>query len=127
LRDAPIHVDALAHRLPSGKLVFGDGSRAHRLPQLISIPSYLILLIGAIWSAWTMRGRPELKERFVGTVLIVIGASVVAGGATFAAYGNLPGFCITLVVGIIAMFVGFLRASRPMRPAAIADATVSSA
>jgi hypothetical protein len=127
LRNASLDAAALAERLPSGKDVFGDGTPAHRLPQLISIPSYVILLAGALWSAWKMRASPELKDRFIGTLLIVVGASVVAGGATFAAYGNLPGFCITLVVGIVVMFVGFLRASRPMRPAVPeSDAAISS-
>ena len=122
LRHAPIHTEALAQRLPSGKHVFGDGTPAHRLPQLISIPSYVVLLAGALWSAWKMRGRPELKDRFVGTLLIALGATVVAGGATFAAYGSLPGFCLTLVAGIAVMFAGFLRASRPV-PAAELPAT----
>ena len=112
LRGATLDLTQLAERLPSGKEVFGDGTPAHRLPQLISIPSFLVLLAGALWSAWTMRGRPELRDRFVGTLLIAVGASVVAGGATFAAQGNLPGFCVTLLVGITVMFLGFLRASR---------------
>jgi hypothetical protein len=114
LRHANVDAGALSDRLPSGKHVFGDGTPAHRLPQLISIPSFTILLLGALWSAWTMRGRPELRDRFIGTLLIAVGASVVAGGATFAALGNLPGFCITLVAGIALMFTGFLRASRPV-------------
>lgn len=114
LRGANVDAAALTDRLPSGKHVFGDGTSAHRLPQLISIPSFTILLLGALWSAWTMRGRPELRDRFIGTLLIAVGASVVAGGATFAALGNLPGFCITLVAGIALMFAGFLRASRPV-------------
>jgi hypothetical protein len=114
LRHAPVDAGALTERLPSGKHVFGDGTAAHRLPQLISIPSFTVLLLGTLWSAWRMRGRPELRDRFVGTLLIAVGASVVAGGATFAALGNLPGFCITLVVGLALMFVGFLRASRPV-------------
>lgn len=114
LRRAGTDVGALAERLPSGKVVFGDGTAAHRLPQLISIPSYTVLLLGTLWSAWKMRGRPELRDRFYGTLLIALGATVVAGGATFAAFGNLPGFCITLVVGITVMFAGFLRASRPV-------------
>lgn len=112
LRHANVDASALSERLPSGKHVFGDGTPAHRLPQLISIPSFTILLLGALWSAWKMRGRPELRDRFLGTLLIAVGASVVAGGAGFAALGNLPGFCITLVVGIALMFAGFLRASR---------------
>ncbi len=112
LRGAHVDPAPLLERLPSGKHVFGDGTPAHRLPQLISIPSFTVLLLGTLWSAWKMRGRPELRDRFYGTLLIALGASVVAGGATFAAFGNLPGFCITLVLGICVMFAGFLRASR---------------
>jgi hypothetical protein len=121
LRNAALDPASLAPRLPSGKEVFGNGTPAHRLPQLVSIPSYVVLLAGALWSAWRMRGRPELRDRFIGTLLIAFGATIVAGGATFAAYGNLPGFCITLVAGIVVMFLGFLRASRPM-PGAIVPA-----
>ena len=114
LRQAPFDAVSLAERLPSGKLVFGDGSAAHRLPQLFSYPAFFILVAGALWSAWKMRGRPELKDRFVGTLLIVIGSTIVAGGATFAAFSLLTGFIVTLVVGIAVMFWGFLRASKPV-------------
>jgi hypothetical protein len=126
MRNATYEVAALAERLPSGKEVFGDGTPAHRLPQLISIPSYLILVGGALWSAWRMRGRPELRDRFVGTLLIALGATLIAGfGSAFAALGNLPGFSIALAAGIVVMFGGFLRASRPIAspttPASRAD------
>ena len=114
LRGASLDAAALAADLPSGKLVFGDGSAAHRLPQLISIPSYLVLLGGALWSAWRLRERRELRDRFVGTLLIVLGASVIAGfGSAFAALGYLASFSVALAVGIVVMFLGFLRASRP--------------
>ena len=113
LRTSAMDPVALAHHLPSGKEVFGAGTPAHRLPQLISIPSYLVLLGGALLSAWRMRSNPALRNRFVGTLLIALGATVVAGGATFAAFGMMAGFTTTLVVGISIMFVGFLRASRP--------------
>jgi hypothetical protein len=109
---------ALAQDLPSGKEVFGAGSAAHRLPQLISIPSYLILVGGAIWSAWRMRGRPELRDRFMGTLRIAVGATVIAGvGSAFAAAGNLAVFSLSLLVGIATMYWGFLRASRTRAPA----------
>jgi hypothetical protein len=107
---------ALAERLPSGKEVFGDGSAAFRLPQLISIPSYLILVAGAAWSAWRMRGRSELRNRFIGTLLVAAGATITAAaGSAFAALGNLPAFSIALLAGVTVMFAGFLRAteSRP--------------
>ncbi|HJR97516.1 MAG TPA: hypothetical protein VJ979_06385 [Actinomycetota bacterium] len=114
LRGASFDAAALAEDLPSGKHVFGDGSPAHRLPQLISIPSYVVLLGGALWSAWRMRGRPELRDRFAGTLFIALGASVIAGfGSAFAALGYLAAFSTALVVGIVVMFLGFLRAGRP--------------
>jgi hypothetical protein len=114
LRQASFDTVALLERLPSGKEVFGAGSAAHRLPQLFSYPAFFILVAGALWSAWKMRGRPELKDRFVGTLLIVIGSTIVAGGATFAAFSMLTGFIVTLVIGIAVMFWGFLRASKPV-------------
>jgi hypothetical protein len=109
---------ALARELPSGKRVFGDGSTAFRLPQLISIPSYLVLLAGALWSAWTIRGRLDLRDRFVGTLLIAFGATVIAAmGSAFAAAGVLAAFSAALLIGIATMFWGFLRASRSRAPA----------
>lgn len=113
LRTAAMDPHALAQHLPSGKHVFGAGTPAHRLPQLISIPSYVVLLAGALLSAWRMRANAAIRDRFIGTLLIALGATVVAGGATFAAYGQMAGFTLTLMAGISVMFAGFIRASRP--------------
>ncbi len=111
-RGAPVHTAAFAEQLPSGKEVFGDGTAAYRLPQLISIPSYLILVAGAAWSAWRMRGRPELRHRFTGTLLVAAGATITAAaGSAFAAVGNLPAFSLSLLAGVAVMFLGFLRAT----------------
>ena len=116
-RGAEVSAAALAGRLPSGKDVFGDGSAAYRLPQLISIPSYVILVAGAAWSAWRMRGRPDLRGRFVGTLLVAAGATITAAaGSAFAAVGNLPAFSLSLLAGVAVMFLGFRRASAS-RPA----------
>jgi len=112
LRGANVNPAAFADRLPLGRDVFGSGTPAHRLAQLVAYPAYVILLLGTLWSAWKMRGRPELKDRFVGTLLIAVGATIVAGGAAFAAAGVLPGFILTIVAGICVMFAGFIRASR---------------
>lgn len=113
VRTAEIDSAALGQDLPSGKEVFGDGTAAHRLPQLIAIPAYLVLVGGTLWSAWRMRGRPELRDRFWGTLLIAFGATIIAGfGSAFAALGHLAPFSISLLVGIALMFIGFLRATR---------------
>jgi hypothetical protein len=116
LRGAAVDEAAFTKQLPAGRDVFGLGTTAQRLPQFFSYPAYAILVVGALWSAWRMRGRPELKDRFVGTLLIAVGATIVAGGATFAAFGLIAGFILTLVAGIAVMFWGFLRASTRSAP-----------
>ncbi len=126
-RAAQIDPAALLQDLPSGSEVFGDGTAAHRLPQIVSIPSYLILVGGAIWSAWRMRGRAELRDRFAGTLWIAMGATVIAGvGSAFAAAGNAPLFSVSLLVGIAAMYCGFMTASRTP-PRAAVDARIDAA
>jgi hypothetical protein len=123
-RGADVNELALAERLPSGKEVFGDGTPAHRLPQLISIPSYVILVAGAVWSAWRMRGRAELRDRFLGTLLIAAGATITAAaGSAFAAVGNLAAFSLALLAGVSVMFLGFLRATRSAAPVAAREAS----
>ena len=83
------------------------------MAQIYAYPTYAFLIAGTIWSAWKMRSQPNLRDRFVGTLLIAVGATIVAAGSVFAASGFLPGFSITLAAGILVMFEGFLRASRP--------------
>ena len=126
LRGASMSAEALKEQLPLGREVFGDGTPAHRLAQYLSYPAYALLLAGALWSAWKMRGRPDLKDRFLGTLLIAVGATIVAAGAAFAAQGVLAGFTATLAVGIAVMFWGFLKASKQALPAA-APATAQPA
>ncbi len=105
---------ALGLDLPSGKVVFGAGTAAHRLPQIIAIPAYVLLVGGALWSAWRMRGRPERRDAFYGVLGIAFGATIIAAvGSAFAAAGNFTVFSLALAAGIAVMFWGFLRASRP--------------
>jgi len=110
---APIHAGALSTDLPLGKDVFGDGTMPYRLAQYFAYPSYILLVAGCLWSAWQMRGRPELRDRFMGTLLIAIGATIVAiGSGIGAGLDVVPVFSIGLLAGIAVMFWGFLRASR---------------
>jgi hypothetical protein len=125
LRGAEMSAAALAEQLPSGREVFGASTPAQRLPTYLAYPAYVLLVLGALWSAWRMRGRPDLRDRFVGTLLIALGATVVAAGSAFAATGVLAGFVATLVAGISVMFWGFLRAARQRVTAPVAAAATS--
>ena len=111
VRDAPCSTAALLERLPSGKEVFGDGSAAHRLPQLISIPSYLVLLAGTLWSAWTMRGRSGPARPVHRHAADRPRRHHRGRWRNLRGVREPAGFCVTLVAGIVVMYAGFLRAS----------------
>jgi hypothetical protein len=108
VRTAPVS-EALTNDFPLGREVFGDGSTAHRLSQYYAYPAYVILVGGAIWSAFRIRGRPELRDRFMGTLLIAVGATIVfVGSGLGAGFGNFAVFSIGHAVGIGVMYWGFL-------------------
>jgi hypothetical protein len=117
VRTAPINTAALSADLPLGKDVFGSSSLAYRLAQLYAYPAYILLVAGCGWSAWQMRGKPELLDRFTGTLGIAVGATIVAiGSGVGAGFDIVPLFSIGLAAGIAVMFWGFFRASRQRSP-----------
>jgi hypothetical protein len=127
----------LARELPLGKDVFvgiggwtlyaplrGGSSFAYRLAQYYSYPAYVILVAGAAWSAWRMRKAPHLRNRFLGTLGIAVGATIVAiGSGVGAGLDVVPVFSVGLALGIAVMFWGFLRASRSAPAPAASAAT----
>jgi hypothetical protein len=118
VRSAHVVGTALGPNLPSGTDVFRGDGFAVTLARLYSIPAYVVLVGGTVWSAWRMRRRRELRDRFSGTLAIALGATVVAAGSAFAATGDATGFSTTLAVGVAVMFWGFRRAAaaRPTPP-----------
>jgi hypothetical protein len=111
IASAPVHAGPLHDQLPLGREVFGAGTAAHRLPQLFSTPAYVVLVVGALWSARRMRGTSALRDRALGTIGIAAGATIVAVGSGIGAgFGVVWLFSTSLALGVAVMFWGFLRA-----------------
>jgi hypothetical protein len=111
---APLATAALAKALPLGKDVFGDGSAPYRISQVYAFPAYFLLLGGVVWSAWQMRGRPDLRNRTGGAGAIAFGATIVAvGSGVGAGFNVVPLFSVGLAAGVTVMYLGFLTAQRP--------------
>jgi hypothetical protein len=117
VRTGHIDISALSKDLPLGKDAFASDMLPYRLSQVFDYPAYLFLLGGSAWSAWKMRRRAELHDRYLGTLGIAIGATIVAIGSGVGAGLNVvPVFSVGLAAGIAVMFWGFVRASRPGVP-----------
>ncbi len=70
----------------------------------------VVLVGGAIYSAWVYWRRKILPHRVISNVLIAAGAILPAvGGTHMRLGGGLPLFYIFELVGIIIIFIGFLR------------------
>lgn len=113
VRTARLDQEVLASReFFSGRQVLAEGSAALELARPYSVGGYVVLVAGALWSAWRMRGRRGLRNRFYGLLLIVAGATVVFAGSAFARRGNFAGFSILLTAGVSVMYWGFLVTTR---------------
>lgn len=122
---APTKVPVSGGEMPTGKDVFGVAPRV--LAAVGSGVAAVIIIAGALWSAWRVwRGRnPSLGgQRTVtapgrlvwGNLLIATGTLVLSGSGTLAGrLGKDRAFAVTLLVGIVVLFLGFLVASAPPR------------
>ena len=129
---APTRAPVGGRELPTGKDVFGVAPRV--LAAVGSGVAALVIIAGALWSAWRLwRGRvPSLGAartvanpgRLVaGNLLIALGTLVLSASGTLAGRpGKHRAFAITLLAGICILFAGFLVTSSPARrPATVSE------
>src|SRR5919205_548885 len=76
----------------------------------------VIVAGGAVVSGLAMRSRRELRPRFEGTLLIALGVLLAASGGVFAFLASSDELALGLALGASVMFLGFRRASAPVRP-----------
>ncbi len=117
---APLEGPVPANDLPQGSDVFGPLPRI--LAAVCSGGAALVIIGGALWSAWRLlrsreRGAagpaPVDPARLaLGNVLIAAGTLVLSASGTLnARLGAETAFAVTLVVGIAVLFLGFLVAT----------------
>ncbi len=92
--------------------ITGDGmpDSIRRLTPILNGLGTLALVGGAAWSAWVFWRKRLLPHRVVSNVLIAVGAILPAvGGTSLKTGGSTEAFYILELVGIVIIFVGFLR------------------
>lgn len=80
----------------------------------INLYAFAFLFGGAVWSAWQYRRRPEWRSRYVGNILIAVGALLPGIGGSFTRFGYVEVLYVTELVGLGLIFAGYLvmRADR---------------
>jgi hypothetical protein len=79
----------------------------------------VILIGGALWSAYGAWRRGGAQSRLVANILIAAGAFIVAGASTlFRVFHVYELFYVGQAIGVLVMFGGFLAAQRAPRRAA---------
>ena len=122
---APLRAPVKRDGLPAGRDVFGPLPRI--LAAVASGVATLLLVGGALWSAWRLwrvgaRSRsatpvadvvPFTPRRLAaGNVLIAVGTLILgASGTLNARLGAARAFAVTLTVGVVVLFAGFLVAT----------------
>jgi vacuolar-type H+-ATPase subunit I/STV1 len=97
----------------SGHAIVASGVRS--LTPIFNLYGTVTLVGGALYSAWIFWRKRVLLHRTIGNILIAVGAILPAFGGTFSRMG-LPGaLYISELLGAILLFIGFLRATTPMK------------
>lgn len=96
----------------SGYAIITPGVRL--LTPFFNLYGTITLVGGAAWSAWLFWRKRILLHRTIGNVLIAVGALLPAFGGTFSRFGVPGALYLGELVGVVLMFVGFLRATTPM-------------
>lgn len=110
---APAHAIVNGTKLPQGSDVFEALPRV--LAAVASGGGALVVLGGAVWSAWKL--RTTQRHRMWANVVIAGGTLVLgASGLLNSLLGQMEAFAVTLAVGVSILYAGFLLAVTPRRP-----------
>ena len=104
---APVDLTAAAD---SGR-GFPNGSLARILAGIGSGLGSIVLIGGALWSAWIFLRRRHNGRRALANVIIAVGVLVVAIGGTVTLTGGKDILEVTNLAGLAMMFAGFLLIS----------------
>lgn len=111
---------------PVDTAALAEGYRAMTRPPLLrgiamtlNILGTLIIVGGALTSAYTFLRRRAMPQRAAANLLIALGTLIVASGGTLTGQLGFPPTAITVanLIGVTVMFIGTLQASRQPRSA----------
>lgn len=111
------------HQVPDADTIKAQGGLfnvlAILMAALISTVGSIILIGGALWSAYRTWRKGGAQSRLVANILIAAGAFIVAGASTLTRLFHVYElFYVGQAIGVLVMFGGFLAAQRAPQRAA---------
>jgi hypothetical protein len=73
----------------------------------------LVVIGGALYSAWRFRRSGTHRHRMIGCVLVAVGTLVAASGGTLTRLGHDEYLYIGIAAGVAIIFAGYLETRRP--------------
>jgi hypothetical protein len=92
------------HRL-SGRVLVWSGVRL--VSPFINTYAAIFLIGGAVVSAMRYRAQPLKRHKYIGNVLIAIGALLPGIGGTFTRFGYVEVLYVTEFIGLLLIFAGY--------------------
>jgi hypothetical protein len=102
---SPIMYDRVeVHRL-SGRVL--EWTWVRRFSPFINSYAFLMLVGGALLSAWRFRGVPGSRGKVLGNVAIAVGGLLPGIGGAFTRFGYVEVLYVTELVGLILIYAGY--------------------
>jgi MFS family permease len=117
---APFTHAVPVNELAQGSRVFGPLPRI--LAAVGSAGGALVIFAGAAWSGWRVRraGAGSTRRLVWSNGLIALGTLILGGSGTLnSVFGAMTAFAVTLLIGIVVIFAGFLVATGGGSPAPV--------
>jgi hypothetical protein len=100
------HALVETHRL-SGRVI--EWQWVRMISPFINLYAVIFLIGGALISAYRFAGDPATRHRFIGNVLIAIGAILPGIGGTATRMGYVEVLYMTELVGLLLIYAGYRR------------------
>lgn len=106
---SPIDISLVeVHRL-SGRVL--EWHWVRRFSPVINSYAFLVLVGGAVWSAWHYSRRTGMERRAQANVYIAIGGLLPGIGGTFTRFGHVEVLYVTELIGLILIYLGYRTAT----------------
>jgi hypothetical protein len=112
---SPINFSVVEPFRPSGKALAWQWVRL--FSPFVNTYALIFLVGGAGWSAWKFKKSSVTRNRFVGNVLIAVGALLPGIGGSFTRFGLVEVLYVTEFIGLVLIYIGYRKTQRELHVA----------